>query len=134
MHCGFQLPPNHTGPCPKCGQVGTSADVYAQFNMSAAATAQVETAVNASGTQIFSSHNLAVPTWWSQEGVTTITKAIGPVFQNEVRAALEQHDKDIEKKEKSTRNRLSKIAGNLLWIVVGILLGTLFAWMATLFH
>ena len=27
-HCGFRLPPNHTGSCPKCGELGTSAEAY----------------------------------------------------------------------------------------------------------
>jgi len=32
MHYGFQLPPNHTGPCSNCGKVGTSTEVVGHGN------------------------------------------------------------------------------------------------------
>jgi len=33
MHCGFRLPPNHSGPCPNCGKTGTSAEAFGSANI-----------------------------------------------------------------------------------------------------
>jgi hypothetical protein len=104
--------------------------VFGYANISTTAQAQVETAVNASGSRVFVAHNSPVPSEWP-EAVSAITTDLLPVFQK----ALEQHDKDLEKKEKSLRNRLIRIGIGLLWTVGGILLGwILLGWIASLSH
>jgi RNA polymerase subunit RPABC4/transcription elongation factor Spt4 len=125
MHCGFRLPPNHTGPCPNCGKTGTSAEVFGYSGIGVSAQVQIENAVNSSSANAFASHHRPVPEWWS-EASKDIAKTVMPTLQNEVqnqvRIALEQHDMDIEKREKSVRNRLIKVAITIFWILVGIVL------------
>ncbi|MGB9023322.1 MAG: hypothetical protein WCC94_07795 [Candidatus Bathyarchaeia archaeon] len=116
------MPPNHTGPCPNCGKTGTSAEVFGYGRSSASAQVQViQAVVNASGSSVFASHNTPVPSEWP-EAVSAITTNVIPMIQNEVRATLEQHDKEIEDKERSLRNRLIKIGISIFWILVGIAL------------
>jgi hypothetical protein len=89
----------------------------------------IENAVNISGATTFASHNAPVPDWWP-EATKDMTHNVIPILQNEVRIALEQHDIEIEKREKSPRNRLIRIATGLLWVLAGVLLG----WIVGLFH
>jgi hypothetical protein len=128
MHCGFRLPPNHTGPCPNCGKTGTSAEVFGYGS----SRATVQAIVNTSGSSVFASHNTPVPDWWP-EATEDMTNKVIPLLQNElqneVRTALEQHDRDIEKREKSPRNRLIRVGITLFWILVGIVL----TWLASRF-
>jgi hypothetical protein len=92
--------------------------------------ASVEVAVTASGSRAFASHNTPVPDWWS-EGASAMTTDLLPVFQ----VALEQHDKNVEKREKSLHNRLKRIGIGLLWTLAGILLGwILLGWIASFSH
>jgi len=133
MHCGFRLPPNHTGPCPNCGKTGTSAEVFGFGNISASAQVQVQDAIDTSTANAFTSHNTPVPEWWSAE-TKNMAQTMMPILQyevqNEVLTALNQHDKEVEKKEKSLRNRVIKVGIALLTLLLGALLG----WIANLFH
>jgi len=90
---------------------------------------RIGSAVISSGGTSFITHNIPVPDWWP-EASRDIAKTVMPVLQNEVRLALEQHDKDIERKEKSLRNRLIKVGIALITLLLGALLG----WIANLFH
>jgi len=53
-HCGTELPPSHTGPCPHCGKTGKDCKV------TATATAVIKASVSATHKPKWSSESLAL--------------------------------------------------------------------------
>jgi capsular polysaccharide biosynthesis protein len=128
-HCGYPLSPTYVGPCPKCGKTGKSIAVHIVENLQYGLSARViQDLVNTSGAGTFSAYNIPAPNWWP-EASNAIALDIAHKFEDKLPEILAQHDKETELKEKRLTNRARGISKELVWIVVGAVLGQIVVWL-----
>ena len=114
-HCGYPLSPTHVGPCPNCGKTGkTVTDRIVE-------SLNIQGTVGTSGVMVFNGLNMTTPEYWPQL-VSTISQNITVQIKKELPEILEQHDKEVELKNKKPAKRVMSIGNKLLWIFIGAIL------------
>lgn len=142
-HCGYWLPPNQAGPCPKCGrelhavllatpeekkagpidlsiQTTSGKTIKVTLNDAVAIRDEIVGIVNTSAATagLISSQSWPVFYRAFNEKMDSLEKRLEKLPELQKRV-LEQHETERNARERTTWNRFKRVVDKLFWIAIG---------------